>query len=117
MRPGVDFDEMRTTSHMPSQSGRWFLLAVAAAEGAAVQSWDVPGAYMRASEDPRYRGTMQQQPNFDEKLAAPGKVCVIRRAMPGAPDANALWEHFRDYWLKTGAGPRFCLSPACSYKK
>jgi hypothetical protein len=44
---------------------------------------------------------MQQQPNFNGTLAAPGKVCVIRRAMRGAPDANAQWEHFRDYWLKT----------------
>jgi hypothetical protein len=60
MRPGVDFDEMRTASHMPSQSGRRFLLAEAAAEGAAVQSWDVPGVYMRAPADPRYRVTMQQ---------------------------------------------------------
>jgi hypothetical protein len=72
---------------------------VAAAEGAAVQSWDVPGAYMRSPGDPRYRVTMQLPPNFDGTLAAPGKVCVIRRAMPGAPDANALWEHFRACWL------------------
>jgi Reverse transcriptase (RNA-dependent DNA polymerase) len=100
MRPGIDFDEMRTASHMPSQSERRFLLAVAAAEGAVVQSWDVPGAYMRAPADPRYRVTMRQPPSFDGTLAAPCKVCVIRRAMPGAPDANALWEHFRDYWLK-----------------
>jgi hypothetical protein len=98
--PGVDFDEMRTTSYLPSQSERRFLLAVAAAEGAAVQSWDVPGAYMRALADPRYRVTMQQSPNFDGTLAAPGKDSVIRRVMPWAPDANALWEHFRDYWLK-----------------
>jgi hypothetical protein len=117
MQPGVDFDEMRTASHMPSQSGRRFLLAVAAAEGAAAQSWDVLGAHMRAPADPWYRVTMQQQPNFDGTLAAPGKVCVIRRAMPGASDANALWEHFRDYGSKTGAGTRFCVSPACSYKK
>jgi hypothetical protein len=50
MRPGVDFDEMQTASHMPSKSGRQFLLDVAAAEGAAVQSWDVPGAYMRVRQ-------------------------------------------------------------------
>jgi hypothetical protein len=41
MRTGVDFNEMRTAPHRPSQSGRRFLLTVAAAEGAAVQSWDV----------------------------------------------------------------------------
>jgi hypothetical protein len=75
MRPGVDFDEMRNASHMTSKSGRRFLLAVAAAEGAAVKSWDVPGAYMRAPADPRYRVTMQQLPKVDGTLAAPGKVC------------------------------------------
>jgi hypothetical protein len=37
MRPGVEFDEMRTASHLPSQSGRRFLLAVVAADGAAVR--------------------------------------------------------------------------------
>jgi hypothetical protein len=79
MRPGVDFDGMRTASHMPSQSGRRLLPAVAAAEGSAVQSWDIPGAYMRAPADPWYRVTMQKPPNFDGTLAAPGKVCVIRR--------------------------------------
>jgi hypothetical protein len=112
MRPGVDLDAMRAASHMPSQSGRRFLLAVAAAEGASVLSWDVPGAYMRAPEDPRYRGAMQQQPNFDEKLAAPGKVCVIRQAMPGAPDANALWAHFRDYWLKNWGWTQVLSEPS-----
>jgi hypothetical protein len=43
-RPGVEFDEMRTASHLPSQSGRRFLLAVIAADGAAVQAWRVHGA-------------------------------------------------------------------------
>jgi hypothetical protein len=99
LRPGVDFDQRRTASHMPSQAGRRFLYAVAAAEGAAVHSWDVPGAYMRAPSDPRYRVTMRQPPNFDGSYAAPGKVCLLRRAMPGAPDANSSWETFRDYWL------------------
>jgi Reverse transcriptase (RNA-dependent DNA polymerase) len=70
MRPGVDFDEMRTASRMPSQNGGRFLLAVAAVEGAAVQSWDVSGTYLLASADPRYRVTMQQQPKFDGTLAA-----------------------------------------------
>jgi hypothetical protein len=112
MRPGVDLSEMRTAPHMPSQSGRRFLLAVAAAEGAAVQSWHVPGAYMRAPADPRYRVTMQQQPNFDGTLAAPGKGIAIRRAMPGAPDANALWEHFRDYWLKNWGWTQVLSEPS-----
>jgi hypothetical protein len=85
---------------------------VATAEGAAVQSGDIPGAYMRALADPRYRLTMQQQPNFDGTLAAPGKVCVIQRAMPGAPDANALWEHFRDYWLKNWGWTQVLSEPS-----
>jgi hypothetical protein len=111
MRPGVDFDEW-TASHMPSQSGRRFLQAVAAIEGAAVQSWDIPGAYMRTLADPRYRVTMQQQPNIDGTLAAPGKVCVMRRAMPGVPDANALWERFRDYWLKNWGWTQVLSEPS-----
>jgi hypothetical protein len=51
-RFGVDLDEMRTAPYMPSQSGRRLLLAVAAAEGAAVQFWDALGAYMRSPADP-----------------------------------------------------------------
>lgn len=42
MRPGLDFDEKRTDSHMPSQAVRRLFLAAAAAEGYAVKSWDVP---------------------------------------------------------------------------
>jgi hypothetical protein len=45
---------------------------------------------MRAPADPRYRVTMQKLPNFDGTPAAPGKVCAIRQAMLGAPDANTL---------------------------
>ena len=51
MRPGLDFDETRTASHMPSQAGRRLLLAAAAAEGYAVESWDIPGAYMNSPND------------------------------------------------------------------
>jgi hypothetical protein len=45
-------------------------------------------------------------------LAAPGKVCVIRRAMPGAPDANALWEHFRDYWIRNWGWAQVLSEPS-----
>lgn len=58
MRPGFDFDEMRTASHIPSQAGCRLLLAAAAAEGYAVTSLGTPGAYMRASNDPCFRVPM-----------------------------------------------------------
>ena len=97
MRPGLDFDATRTASHMPSQAGRRLLLAAAAVEGYAVDIWDVPGAYPRAPNDPRFRITMRQPPRSDDTLAAPGMVCVLRRAMPGDPSANAQWDTWRDF--------------------
>lgn len=51
-------DETRTASHMPSQAGRGLLLAGATENEQAVASCDVPGAYMRAPNDPNYRVTM-----------------------------------------------------------
>jgi hypothetical protein len=85
---------------MPSQAGRRLLLAWAASEGYSLQTWDVPGAYMRAPSDPNRRQTMHAPPEFDGRPSAPGKVAVMRRAMQGATDANALWEPWRDYWLR-----------------
>lgn len=38
MRPGLDFDETSTASHVPSQAGRRLLLNAAAAEIYAVES-------------------------------------------------------------------------------
>lgn len=76
MRPGVDFDEKRTASHMPSQAGRRLLLAAAAAKGHAVASYDVPGAYPRAPNDPNHMVTMVQPPRSDGTMAAPRKICV-----------------------------------------
>jgi hypothetical protein len=32
--------------------------------------------------------------------------------MPGAPDANALWEHFRDYWLKNWGWTQVLSEPS-----
>lgn len=55
----LDFDAGRTASHTPSQEGRRFLLARAAADWYAVASLDVSGAYMRAPRDPRFRVTMR----------------------------------------------------------
>jgi hypothetical protein len=37
---------------------------------------------------------------------------VIRRAMPGAPDANALWEHFRGYLLKNWVRTQVLSEPS-----
>lgn len=53
MRKGLSFDEKITAPHMPPQSGRMLFLAAAAEKGYKVQYWNVPGAYMRASNDPR----------------------------------------------------------------
>lgn len=83
---------------MPSQAGLRMLLAAAAAESNAVASWDMPGAYMRAPNDPHFRLAMHQPPRADGTLSAPGKVCVRRRAMPGDPSANAQRHHWRDNW-------------------
>ena len=44
MRPGIDFDETRTASHMPSQAGRRLLILAGVAEGHSFRSLDVPGA-------------------------------------------------------------------------
>jgi hypothetical protein len=73
--------------------------------------------HARPLADPRYRMTMQQQPNVDGTLAAPGKACVMRRAMPGVPDANALWEHFQDYWLKNWGWNQVLSEPSMSIQE
>lgn len=112
MQPGIDFDGTRTASHMPSQADRRLLLAAAAAQGYAVASWDVPGAYMRAPNDPRFRVTMKQPPRSDGTLAAPGMVCVMRRAMQGDPAANAQWDHWRDYWLGNWGWQKVLAEPS-----
>lgn len=88
MRPGLDFDEARTASHMPSQAGRRLHLNAAAAQGYVVESWVVPGVYMNAPNDPRFRVTMRQPPMADVSYNEPGKVCLLRRAMPGDPAAG-----------------------------
>lgn len=91
MRPGVDFDETRTAFHMPSKARRQLLLSSAAAKGYVVKSWDVPGVYMNAPSDPMFRITMKQPPMADGSYKEPGKICVLRRAIPGDPTKNAQW--------------------------
>lgn len=65
------------------------LLAAAAAEEYFVKSWDKPGAYINEPNDPRFRFTMKQLSMGDGSYRAKGSVCVLRRAMPGDPAANA----------------------------
>lgn len=33
-------------------------------------------------------------------MAAPGIICVMRRAMQGDPAANSQWDKWRDHWLE-----------------
>lgn len=112
MRPGLDFDETRTASHMPSQAGRRLLLSAAAAQDHSIASCDVPGAYMRAPNDPKYRVTMQQPPRADGSMTAPGKICVMRRAMQGDPAANAQWDSWRDHWLRNWGWTKVLAEPS-----
>ena len=112
MRPGIDFDETRTVSHMPSQAGRRLLLAASAAEGYAVESWDIPWAYINSPNDPRFRVTMKQPPLADGSYRAPGRVCVLRRAMPGDPAANAQWDTWRDHWLSNWGWQKVLAEPS-----
>lgn len=89
MRTGLDFDEKRFASHMPSQAGQRLLLAVAAADGYIVESWDVLGAYMSVPNDQRFRVTMRRPPRADGTFKKPGIICVFRRAMQGDPATGA----------------------------
>lgn len=52
MRLGVDLDEIRTASHMPSQAGRRLIFASCVAEGHVMKPWDIPGSYLRAPNKP-----------------------------------------------------------------
>lgn len=88
MRHGLDFDAMRPASHMPSQAGCSLLLSAAAAVGYVIVSFETVGAYTRALNDLLFRITMRQPPRSGGTFAAPGNICVLRRAMPGGPSAN-----------------------------
>ena len=90
------YDPTHASGTTPSHTARRVMLAAAAAEGHSIESYDVPGAYPRADADPRYRQTMRQPPRSDGSYSSPGKICVIQKAMQGAPDAQDLWERHRD---------------------
>lgn len=95
----IHFCEAFTASHMPSQAWQRLLGTAAAPEGYGIQSWDVSGAYMKALKDPRFRVTMKRPPRGDGTYSAPGKVCILRRAMPNVPEVNGLWDAWSDRWL------------------
>lgn len=94
----VHSDNTRSASHMASQAGRR-LLAAASAQGYEVESWDVPCTSMLTMSDPRFRLTIQQTLCANGSLVAPGKVCILRKVMPGQPDANAPWGPWSDRWI------------------
>jgi Reverse transcriptase (RNA-dependent DNA polymerase) len=96
MEAGTEYDPLRTSSHTPSHTARRTLLAAAAAASHVVESWDVPGAFPRAPTDQRYRQTMKPPVYSDGTTHAPGRVCVMQRAMQGAPDAGYQWERYRN---------------------
>lgn len=98
MTPGLEFGAARTESRITSRAARLLLLASESSQGYAVQSWNVPGAYMRAPNDPLFRLTMIRTPRADGMQKAPGMICLMRRAMQSDPAANAQWDCWRDYW-------------------
>ena len=112
MKPDMQFDQTRTASHMPSQAARRILLAAAVSDEHVIQSYDIPGAFMRAPNDPNIRVTMTQPPRADGTFKEPGKICVMRRAMQGDPAANQQWDTWRDFWLKSWGWNKVMAEPS-----
>jgi Reverse transcriptase (RNA-dependent DNA polymerase) len=96
MVPGVENDSENTSAQTPSHTSLRLLVALTAASGADMESWDVPGAYPQADADPNYRQTMIQPPRSDGTCEAPGQICAIKTAMQGANDAGQLWARHRN---------------------
>lgn len=88
MRPEIEFDETRTASNITSKAERRLLLSTSVAEDYKVKSWEIPVAYIKSPNNPRFRPTINQPPLADGSYRSPGKVCILRRAMPGDPSAN-----------------------------
>lgn len=65
MRTGLGFDKPLTASHMQTKTGRLLLLNSAAAEGYALESWDVPREFKNALSHPRFLVTMKKPPMAD----------------------------------------------------
>jgi hypothetical protein len=58
MVPDVEYDSEKTNAQTPSHTSLRLLVALTAASGTVMESWDVPGAYPQADADPNYRQTM-----------------------------------------------------------
>ena len=97
---------------MPSQSGRRMLIMAGVAEHHEFRSMDVPGAFMRSPNDPNHRVVMIQPPKSDGTVTAPGKVCLLRRSMPGEKSANLNWDTWRDYWVKNWGWTKVLSEPS-----
>ena len=55
---------------------------------------------------------MAQPKRADGTYTAPGKVCLLRRAMPGEKSANQNWDSWRDYWLKNWGWTKVLAEPS-----
>lgn len=55
---------------------------------------------------------MQQPPMADGSYKAPGKMFVLRRAMPGDLAANAQWDGWRDFWLQNWGWNKVLAEPS-----
>lgn len=110
-RPNLHLDATRIGSHMPSQAERHLFLAEVTAQrlfhAVVGRTWLLHAG----ANDPRYRVAMRQTPPTDSTYEAPGRICVIGRAIQGAPDVNQRWDSWGDRWLtpwgwnKVFAGP------------
>jgi hypothetical protein len=96
MIPGVEYYSEKASEQTPSHTSLRLLVALTAACGAVMESWDVPGAYPQADADPNYRQTMIQPPRSDGSYEAPVHICAIKKAMQGANDAGQLWARHRN---------------------
>jgi hypothetical protein len=115
MRPGIDFDDTRQAAHTPSQSAKRLPYADAAKSNLQTESWDVPGAYSRASADPKFRQIMRQPLRSDGTEKVPGLVAVMNKVMQGAGDADRLWPDHRDTCIISWGWTRLRTEPSAFY--
>jgi Reverse transcriptase (RNA-dependent DNA polymerase) len=102
-KPNVHYDPMRTAAQTPSHTAQRLFYAAAAVSHEYIESYDVPGAYPRAPNDPKFRVVMRQPPRADGSLTHPGCNVLLSKAAQGAPDAGYLWErHRNDTLLRLG---------------
>lgn len=112
IRLRIDVDESRTATHMPSQAERRILIAAGVAERHVFRSFDTIGAYMRALNHPNLRIIMTQPPQSNGQKIAPGKICLLRRAMPGYKSTNQSWDTWRDFWLNNWGWKKEMAEPS-----